>query len=78
MDLFGVAISGTVLLLLIPLILLELGLLIWALVDCLKRERVKGGNKVVWILVIVLINFIGPILYLLLGREEDRVAGDQM
>ena len=65
-------------LLLVPLILLELGLLIWALVDCLKRERVKGGNKVVWILVIVLVNFIGPILYLLLGREEDRVASDQM
>ena len=65
-------------LLLVPLILLELGLLIWALVDCLKRERVKGGNKIVWILVIVLVNFIGPILYLLLGREEDRVASDQM
>ena len=78
MELFGTVISGTILLLMIPLILLELGLLIWALVDCLKRERVKGGNKVVWILVIVLVNFIGPILYLLLGREEDRVASDQM
>ena len=73
MEIFGVS-----WLLLVPLILLELGLLIWALVDCLKRERVKGGNKIVWILVIVLVNFIGPILYLLLGREEDRVASDQM
>ena len=73
MDFLGVS-----WLLLVPIILLELGLMIWALVDCLKRERVKGGNKVVWILVIVLVNLIGPILYLLIGREEDQVASDQM
>jgi hypothetical protein len=57
--------------LLIPIILLELGLLVWALLDIIRRERVKGGNKVVWILVIVLINIIGPIVYFLFGREED-------
>ncbi len=56
--------------LLIPIVLLELGLLVWALLDVIRRERVKGGNKVVWILVIVLINIIGPIIYFIFGREE--------
>ena len=55
---------------LIPLILLEFGLLIWALVDVIKREHVTGGNKVVWILVIVLANIIGPIIYFIFGRKE--------
>jgi len=61
---------------LIPLIILELGLLIWALLDIIKRERVRGGNKVVWILVIVLINIIGPIVYFIFGREEGNSEGE--
>jgi hypothetical protein len=56
---------------LIPVILLEFGLLVWALLDVIRREHVKGGNKLVWMLVIVLINIIGPIVYFLFGREED-------
>jgi ABC-2 type transport system ATP-binding protein len=30
----------------------------------------NGGSKVVWALVIIFINLIGPILYFLVGREE--------
>lgn len=55
--------------LLIPVILLQYGLMIFALVDAIKREKPKGP-KWAWILVIVLINIIGPIVYLLVGREE--------
>lgn len=56
---------------LIPLILVELGLLVFALIDLLRADRkVKGGNKLVWALVIVLIGTLGPIIYLLLGRED--------
>lgn len=56
--------------LLIPVALIELGLLVWALLDIIRRERVKGGNKVVWILVVVLFNIVGPIVYFIFGREE--------
>jgi hypothetical protein len=55
--------------LLIPIVLLELGLLAAALIDLVKRERTKGP-KWVWIIVIVLFNLIGPIVYFLFGREE--------
>ena len=61
---------------LIPLFVLEVALMVIALVDLVKRERVRGGNKVVWALVIILINIIGPIVYPLLGRGEGTVDGD--
>ena len=75
MDLGNMEI-GKLMALLIPLILLELGLLVWALIDVIRREHVTGGNKVVWILVIVLINIIGPIVYFLFGRKEGPVEED--
>jgi len=55
--------------LLIPVILLELALMAVALVDLVRRERTRGP-KWAWALVIVFVNLIGPVLYLLLGREE--------
>lgn len=54
---------------LIPIVLLQLGLMIVALVDLVRRERTRGP-KWVWALVIVCVNFIGPIVYFVIGREE--------
>ena len=59
-------------LLLIPIVLIELGLLGFALYDLIKRKKVRGGNKWVWALIIVIVEFIGPIIYLVLGRGEDQ------
>lgn len=55
---------------LIPVILIQLGLLVFALVDLIRRERTKGP-KWMWGLIIVLISIIGPVIYLLAGREES-------
>ncbi len=54
---------------LIPIVLLQLGLMGFALVDLIRRERTKGP-KWVWALVIIFVNLIGPIVYLVVGREE--------
>jgi hypothetical protein len=54
---------------LIPLILLQLALMAFALVDLARRERTRGP-KWAWVLVIVLGELLGPVVYLLLGREE--------
>jgi hypothetical protein len=54
---------------LIPVVILEFGLMIAALVDLVKREKTKGP-KWMWILIIVLVNLFGPIVYFLVGREE--------
>jgi hypothetical protein len=55
---------------LVPVVILQLALIVVALVDLLKRERTRGP-KWVWLLVILFINLIGPIVYLVVGREEE-------
>jgi hypothetical protein len=57
------------LLFLIPLVLLQLGLMIFCLVDLARREKTRGP-KWLWVIVIVLGELLGPIIYLLVGREE--------
>ena len=57
--------------LLIPIVVIQLGLMIAALVDLERDERrVRGGSKLVWAVVIVFVNILGPILYFIAGREE--------
>jgi hypothetical protein len=56
--------------LLIPVVLIELALMITALVDLIRRAQTRGP-KWAWLLVIVLINFIGPIIYFVAGRKEE-------
>ncbi|MFO8070051.1 MAG: PLD nuclease N-terminal domain-containing protein [Alkalibacterium sp.] len=55
----------------IPLLLLQLILIVTALLDLIKNDRLEQNNKIVWALVIIFVNLIGPILYLIFGRKED-------
>ncbi|MGB9553550.1 MAG: PLDc N-terminal domain-containing protein [bacterium] len=52
-----------------PLVVLQLGLLVGALVDLVRR---KPKRALVWGFVIVLFSIIGPVLYFALGRKEGR------
>lgn len=55
----------------IPLLILQLALIGVGLYDLTRPERrVKGGNKLVWGVVIVLGELIGPIVYFFFGRED--------
>ncbi|MCL2149807.1 MAG: PLDc N-terminal domain-containing protein [Dehalococcoidia bacterium] len=62
--------------LLIPLALIEIGLMVWAVIDIAQRRHVTGGNKVVWILVVVIINFMGPLAYFIFGRRDEPAEDD--
>ena len=56
--------------LIIPIILIDLFFKVYVIIDILKEDRmVKGGNKVVWIVVSMLINF-GWVIYLIFGKDE--------
>ena len=71
-SLLGLNLSGSLLLILLPLVVIELGLVVFSLVDLFKPERhVVGNNKLIWALVIVLVGTIGPVVYLLAGRKQD-------
>ncbi len=55
--------------LLIPIVLIQLGLMVFCLVDLARREQTKGP-KWLWAVIIIFGELIGPIVYLLVGREE--------
>jgi hypothetical protein len=60
-----------ILALLAPIVIIQLGLMIVALYDLEQEDRhVRGGSKLLWALVIVFLNVLGPIVYLVAGREE--------
>ena len=57
--------------LLIPVVVIQLALIVFALKDLFKADRrVKGGNKGIWALLIIFVNFIGPLAYFFAGRED--------
>ena len=56
---------------LIPLIIAEFALLGYTLFHILTHNHYKRGNRTLWLIItIVLMNFIGPILYFLFGKDE--------
>jgi hypothetical protein len=56
--------------LLIPIAIIQYALLIFALVDLIRRQH-TNGPKWLWIVIIALVNFIGPIIYFIVGRKEE-------
>ncbi|OQA21664.1 MAG: Negative regulatory protein YxlE [Chloroflexi bacterium ADurb.Bin360] len=58
--------------LLVPVVLIEIGLLIFALLDLIKRPQEElRGSKTMWLFIVVLVNIIGPIIYFTLGRKDE-------
>ncbi len=56
---------------LIPLIIVELALLGYTLYHILTHKNYKRGNRTLWLVVAIIgMEFIGPILYFLLGKED--------
>ena len=56
---------------LIPLVLVQFGLLGYALYHILTHDHYKRGNRALWLVITVaMMNFVGPILYFLLGKED--------
>ncbi|HKL80462.1 MAG TPA: PLDc N-terminal domain-containing protein [Mobilitalea sp.] len=56
---------------LIPIILIEMLLMVTALIHVLKHKNYRFGNQIMWVVIVVLIQIIGPILYFTIGRGED-------
>jgi phospholipase D-like protein len=71
-------ISPTVAGAMLGLIVVQLALQVYAVVDLVRRDRVRGDRKWVWALVIAFGNLVGAIVYLAVGRapaEVDIPAG---
>lgn len=55
----------------LPLFIAELILAIVALVHVLRHPHYRFGNKVMWVIIVLIIQIIGPIVYFALGRGEE-------
>ena len=56
---------------LIPLVIAQFSLLAYTLYHILTHNTYKRGNRALWLVVtLVLMNFIGSILYFLFGKED--------
>jgi len=58
----------------------EVGLLAWALVDLYRRpaSQINGGSKIPWLILCLLLQIIGPIVYLAAGRERVKPVHDPL
>ena len=56
---------------LIPMVIAQFALLGYTLYHILTHNTYKRGNRTIWLIItIVFMNFLGPILYFLLGKED--------
>jgi hypothetical protein len=53
---------------------LELGLLIFCLVDVISiyESRIKVLNKIAWVFLIILLPILGPVLWLVIGKDRSH------
>lgn len=55
----------------IPLVIAEFTLLGYTIHHILTHKTYKRGSRTVWLVIVIIgMQFIGPILYFLLGKEE--------
>ena len=55
----------------IPLALINIGLILYCLSDWLKRKEFKWMSKWGWLVLFVCFQFIGPVLYIVLIKNHD-------
>lgn len=54
---------------LIPLMILQLLLMISALTMIIQQRRFKYLNRAVWIIIVIVFNTVGPVLYFVMERK---------
>lgn len=57
---------------LIPLVVAQLGLAIFSVIHVLKHPQYRFGNKALWVVVVLVFQFIGPVVYFLFGRGDQE------
>lgn len=50
--------------------LLSFAFWVWMLVDCITNEPSHGNDKLVWLIVILLANFVGAAIYFFVRRPR--------
>ncbi|HEX4085374.1 MAG TPA: PLDc N-terminal domain-containing protein [Chthoniobacteraceae bacterium] len=43
---------------------------IWMLIDCATNKQLTGSDKVIWILIVIFLNWLGGLIYFLVIRNK--------
>lgn len=55
-----------------PLLVFQFILTVAALISIARRGETKKLSKFTWVIIVVLVNTVGPILYFMLGKGEMK------
>lgn len=47
---------------------------LWMLIDAILNPRLRGVEKLVWVLVVLLLHVLGAVLYFFIGRGSGAVG----
>lgn len=56
---------------LIPIVVIELVLMITALIHIFRHHHYRFGNRLLWVILVLCFQLIGPVVYFILGRSDD-------
>lgn len=69
--------STGVIIALVLFAVVELGLMVWAVLDIVQRPTVLWGQKWIWLVIVVIFGVIGPVVYFAVGRVPPPVSETQ-
>jgi hypothetical protein len=58
----------------LPLSALSLAFWIWMLIDAAQNRGLDQNERIVWVIVVALLHFIGALVYFFAGRPKRRLA----
>lgn len=56
----------------LPLAILEIFLAVFSLIHVLHHPNYRFGNKMIWCIIVLFLQFIGPIMYFTFGRGDQE------
>ena len=62
--------GGGMLIVFLLLSLVPLAIWIWALVDAIKNPQLSDNERLIWVIVILLTQCLGALIYLIVGRKK--------
>jgi hypothetical protein len=61
----------TMIQILIPVLIVTVTLAVTTFVHVLLHPNYRFGNRTMWIIIVLLVQIIGPIIYFAFGKEEE-------
>jgi len=59
---------------LLPLGVLSLAFWIWMLIDATQNRGLDQNERIVWVIVVALLHFLGALIYFFVGRPKRKLA----